>query len=117
MPGSRWVLPAVGGLLALPLLLTAAGRALPREVGVPFLEKAAREGCVEEPAWMRVHHMELLRDLRDTVVRDGRRDGPVLADCASCHRSRERFCDRCHAAVGLDPGCFSCHPWPAEEAP
>jgi hypothetical protein len=114
----RWLLPAVVTLVVLPLAVTLLGRALARPSAEPFLEKAAREGCVEDPAWMRAHHMDLLFDLRDQVVRDGVRGERSLEACQECHLHHDRFCDRCHERVGLDPGCFDCHAWPvAEEEP
>jgi hypothetical protein len=114
----RWLLPAVVALLLLPLVATLFGRALARPGAEPFLEEAAREGCVEDPAWMRVHHMDLLFELRDGVVRRGTRGERGLAQCQECHVHHDRFCDRCHERVGLDPGCFGCHEWAvAEEAP
>ena len=59
--------------------------------------------------YMRFHHMDLLKEIRDQVVREGARAEIGLDDCWQCHTSRERFCNRCHNAVNLQPDCFRCH--------
>ncbi len=83
-------------------------------------------GCVRDTDFMRYHHWEFLKDLRDDVLRDGKRGavqtGPVtpedarvrprLQDCRICHESRAEFCDRCHGAVNLTPDCWNCHDYP-----
>jgi len=83
-------------------------------------------GCVRDTDFMRYHHWEFLKDLRDDVLRDGKRgavqSGPVtpedarerprLQDCRICHESRAEFCDRCHEAVNLTPDCWNCHDYP-----
>ncbi len=86
----------------------------PRD-GEPFLEMPAEpnEGCVRETDFMRFHHWELLREVRDQVVRSGVRNEISLDGCRGCHPSRERFCNRCHEAVSLQPDCFGCHYYPA----
>jgi len=83
--------------------------------GEPFLELPAEpnEGCVRETDFMRFHHWELLREVRDQVVRSGVRNEISLDGCRGCHPSRERFCNRCHEAVSLQPDCFGCHYYPA----
>ena len=65
------------------------------------------------------NHMELLKHHRDRTVREGvRTTQHSLANCVSCHASKETgrvtgsesaFCEGCHryAAVKLD--CFECH--------
>jgi hypothetical protein len=45
-------------------------------------------------------------------VRHGKRGEVCLSKCGECHKSRERFCDRCHNAVSLTPDCFGCHYYP-----
>ncbi len=84
----------------------------------PFLEYPAdREGgCVRDTEYMRFHHWELLREVRDASVRDGARGGITLSGCRDCHPSRDRFCNRCHEAVSLQPDCFGCHYYPADPA-
>lgn len=84
----------------------------------PFLELPAdiEGGCVRDAEYMRFHHWELLRQVRDESVRDGVRGGITLSGCRDCHVSRERFCNRCHEAVSLQPDCFGCHYYPASPA-
>lgn len=67
---------------------------------------------VEEPGWMRKHHWQFLRWLREEAVRYGRRGELSLNKCIECHGSREAFCNRCHEAVSLEPDCFGCHDYP-----
>jgi hypothetical protein len=69
--------------------------------------------CVRETEYMRFHHWELLRKIREAVVRHGERGDITLARCRECHASRERFCDRCHLAASVTPDCFGCHYYPA----
>jgi hypothetical protein len=70
------------------------------------------EKCVKDTAYMRFHHWELLRGIREEVVRFGQRGEIGLKKCKDCHTSRERFCNKCHDAVSLYPDCFGCHYYP-----
>lgn len=77
--------------------------------------------CVEPAAWMAANHMKLLNDWRDLVVRDSKRlyvnqagrsfDMSLTNTCLSsgCHADKAEFCDRCHDALALAPGCWDCH--------
>jgi len=67
---------------------------------------------VENNRDMRLRHWELLRGIREDVVRYGKRGDIGLGTCKQCHPSRERFCDRCHLATSLTPDCFDCHYYP-----
>ena len=80
----------------------------------PFLERPGpeHESCVRPTEVMRYHHMDVLKEIRDDAVRDGRRTDLNFERCASCHTSRAKFCDRCHEAVNLTPDCFGCHDYP-----
>ncbi|MEW5796960.1 MAG: sulfate reduction electron transfer complex DsrMKJOP subunit DsrJ [Candidatus Zixiibacteriota bacterium] len=91
----------------------------------PEIEKAVRgENCVRDSAWMRPFHMDLLNEWRDRVVRQGERfevgaDGvtyerSLSATCLSCHENKDKFCDRCHDYLGVDPYCWDCHVAPKE---
>lgn len=83
-------------------------------VPAPFLERPAAkyEKCVRDTEYMRFHHMELLRQIREEVIREGRR-GPIgLSTCRECHTNRSTFCNRCHEAVSLNVDCFGCHYYP-----
>jgi hypothetical protein len=87
-----------------------------------FLEKpdAMYTKCVEDTEYMRYHHWELLRQVRDEVVREGVKTWKFgLDDCWTCHTSRQRFCDQCHNASNVQLLCFNCHydpDAPSEEA-
>jgi hypothetical protein len=74
----------------------------------PFLETPDGE-CVRPTRWMRFHHMDLLKELRDEELRRGAEREISFDKCRECHPSRERFCNRCHDEVNLVPDCFGCH--------
>lgn len=88
----------------------------------PQLEKpdpAKGKVCVESTDYMRSTHMSLLNNWRDWVVRDGKRIYTGLEGkkytmslqntCMDCHKSREKFCDKCHNYVNVSPRCWDCH--------
>jgi hypothetical protein len=79
-----------------------------------FLEKPdpKHENCVRDVKYMRYHHWELLRQIREEVVRYGKRGDVGLKKCRECHTSRERFCDKCHNSVSMTPACYGCHYYP-----
>jgi len=89
------------------------------EPGPPKLEKpAVAKKCVEDTAFMRSSHMQLLLEWRETAVREGRRtvataegeiDKSLTNTCLACHGKHEAFCDRCHAYVDVKPFCWDCH--------
>ncbi len=92
---------------------------------VPELEKAVKgEQCVADTEYMRAKHMDLLNDWRDRVVRERERvhtapDGTkynmsLTNTCLDCHENKEKFCDRCHTYLGVDPYCWDCHIIPKE---
>ena len=92
---------------------------------VPQLEKAARgDNCVRDSAWMTAHHMDLLNQWRDEVVRQDARfevgaDGAeyersLSNTCLGCHVNKDQFCDKCHNYMGVDPYCWDCHVVPKE---
>ena len=94
---------------------------------VPELEKAAYgDDCVRDSAWMTAHHMDLLNEWRDQVVREGERyevgsDGveyerSLSNTSLSCHENKDQFCDRCHDYMGVKPYCWECHIIPKELA-
>jgi hypothetical protein len=103
-------------LILFPLGYTVVSHVLPQNIESPdvFLEPAdtKQNQCVKDTAYMRFHHWELLRGIREEVVRYGLRGEIGLKQCRDCHRSRERFCNRCHDAVSLSPDCFECHYYP-----
>jgi hypothetical protein len=92
---------------------------------VPELEKPVKgETCVADIEYMRASHMDLLNQWRDDVVREGQRvytapDGTkynmsLSHTCLDCHSNKDKFCDRCHEYMGIDPYCYDCHIIPEE---
>jgi hypothetical protein len=82
--------------------------------------------CVESREYMVHWHMDLLNDWRDSVVRDGNRmyisseygdrhEMSLSRTCMRCHKSKEKFCDRCHDYTAVDPYCWDCHVEPKGE--
>ena len=111
-------------LFAIALLATAASFAAPEttrapsRVPLPAIEAGAGERCVEDTAFMRRNHMELLRHQRDRTVHEGiRTTKHSLANCVACHVSRKTgrvtgadgFCAGCHSYAGVTLDCFECH--------
>ncbi|GAB1409413.1 sulfate reduction electron transfer complex DsrMKJOP subunit DsrJ [Desulfovibrionales bacterium] len=87
----------------------------------PELEKPknSRE-CVESVELMRTEHMAMLNEWRDEVVRDGVHDyhsttshqvfqKSLTKTCMKCHENKDKFCDKCHNTVAVDPYCWDCH--------
>jgi hypothetical protein len=90
----------------------------PTRVPLPAIEAGAGERCVEDTAFMRRNHMELLRHQRDLTVREGiRTTRHSLANCVTCHASQKTgrvtgangFCASCHSYAGVTLDCFECH--------
>jgi len=86
--------------------------------GQPFLEKPKNPNpdqppqCIRDMTYMRFHHMDFLKKLRNDAVRRGIRGEVGFFSCRECHTSKERFCNQCHDAVNLKPDCFRCHYYP-----
>lgn len=110
-------------LIPIVLILTPVGYGIAAAIvapgagdPVPFLERpdAKYETCVlgKNADEMRFHHFDLLKRMRDRVLREGDRTWIKFEDCRGCHTSRERFCNRCHDHVNLKPDCFGCHDYP-----
>ena len=114
---------AVLGLLAGGALLAAdpaigALRVVSR-VPQPVIEPARGAQCVDDPAYMRRNHMDLLRHDRDDTVRAGLRNTKYsLKACINCHASKatnsvnatgSNFCQSCHAYAAVKIDCFECH--------
>jgi len=96
-------------------------RAAGKSGSPPQLELPKGESrCVEDVAYMRAHHMELLNEWRDAVVRQGdqapyvskafgtKYEKSLTKTCMGCHANRETFCDKCHEYAGVS----SLHPVP-----
>ncbi len=110
-----FVLPMVAGLL---WVVPDVARAGDHEHGNGAshhlqLELPKGKACVQPTEWMRRNHMDFLKHNRDLAVREGIRvKDDSLKNCTTCHTSREKFCDRCHAYAGIEPNCFECHHYP-----
>lgn len=102
-----------------PALADAPAAAPASRVPKPGVSATATGSCVEDTAFMRRNHMELIKHQRDLTVHEGiRTTKHSLANCVTCHAdsktgrvtgSKDAFCEGCHtyAAVKLD--CFECH--------
>jgi len=103
-------------VILFPLGYSVVGHVVPQSAGAGevFLERpdAKYKDCVRETGYMRFHHWELLRGVREDVVRYGIRGDVGLDKCQECHTSRARFCDACHNAVSMTPDCWGCHYYP-----
>jgi hypothetical protein len=80
----------------------------------PFLDMpdTQYENCVRDTEYMRFHHWELLKELRDDTVRLRKRMDITVDECRKCHSNRAGFCNRCHDAVNLKLDCWGCHYYP-----
>jgi len=83
-----------------------------------------KDACVMDADYMKKSHMNLLNEWRDKVVREGKRihvahngkkyNMSLSKTCMDCHSSKEKFCDRCHTYMLVDPYCWTCHVIPEE---
>ncbi|MDI6795763.1 MAG: sulfate reduction electron transfer complex DsrMKJOP subunit DsrJ [Desulfatibacillaceae bacterium] len=80
--------------------------------------EVAGKVCVEDKAFMKANHMQLLDEWRDSVVRDGNRtymggtgryEMSLTNSCMGCHNNKAQFCDSCHNYISLTPNCWNCH--------
>ena len=108
------VVPVLFILLPLGYNVVHYVLAKPPATAQPFVERPDEkyDECVRETSYMRFHHMDLLAEIRDQVVREGVRGELGLSKCRECHPNRAQFCNRCHNAVNLYPDCFGCHYYP-----
>jgi len=107
------VLVVLAVIVLLPIGYYAVSDAFPKSTD-DFLEKPdpKYQECVDRTEYMRFHHMDLLKEIREKVVREGIKQDVTFADCKECHINRSSFCDRCHLIVNLYPDCFGCHDYP-----
>ena len=114
---NKRVVLALAFIIVSPIVLSAVSPVFTRSPE-PFLERPDEkyDACIRETEYMRFHHMDYLKEVREEFVRHGNREGKGIASCRGCHTSRERFCNRCHEAVDLNIDCFGCHYYP-EAAP
>lgn len=116
------------GIFALTLVLLFSGSLLAdknwRQNGNSKAAEMARSGgsCVEETAFMRRNHFELILHQRDITVHQGVRETDhALHGCVSCHANKDdsgngipvnaedEFCAGCHEYTAVTIDCFSCH--------
>ncbi len=100
------------------LLLALAGP-LAAAVSEPVLDIGQGGKCVDDPRFMRLNHMQLMRHQRDETVHQGIRGGKYsLAGCVDCHASKknhsvlgtdQNFCQGCHVYAAVKIDCFECH--------
>lgn len=97
-------------IVLLPVVLSLL-RPLWAEEPEVFLEEpdARWENCLRDLEYMRFHHMDLLKEARSDVIRNGLKGGVTLAGCGECHHNRDQFCDRCHEKASVSLDCFGCH--------
>lgn len=107
-------------LIMLPFIVNAAAGDLLDAPLKPDLENQAelekREDatrCVEETGYMRVNHMQILKEERVNYVRrDEQNDKHSIKGCFTCH-DYDNFCSECHEYNGVQPGCMTqtggCH--------
>ena len=82
------------------------------------------KSCVESKEFMRMEHMQLLDDWRNSVVRKNKRtyiahdgkehDMSLTNTCLKCHSNKTEFCDQCHNYLEVTPTCWNCHNVPEE---
>ena len=115
------------GLIVFLILMTSPiwfNAATGKGAYVPDLELATediagKDQCVMPAEYMRPYHMDLLNEWRDEVVRNGERvhvapdgrkyDRSLSNTCMDCHSNKDKFCDRCHDYLSVDPYCWECH--------
>jgi hypothetical protein len=87
---------------------------------VPLPNVSDRKGdhCIRDEAYMRRHHMDMLKHKRDLTMHQGvRTKEDSLQNCIACHASQktnsvtgdDNFCQSCHNYVGVKLDCFECH--------
>ncbi len=109
---AKWA-TAFAVIILLPLGLSILGLVLPRgsDASEVFLEEVDPrwENCVRDSSYMRYYHMDVLKQARSEVIREGLKGGITLAGCGDCHVNRDQFCDKCHEAASVSLDCFGCH--------
>ena len=119
-PARRWL--GAGFFLLVSLSVGASSPGAPLASGgvpQPMIEAARGGQCVEDSAFMRRNHMQLLKHQRSDTLRGGIRTGKYsLKACVDCHASpstnsvsasNSNFCQSCHAYAAVKLDCFDCH--------
>jgi len=100
-------------IILFPVALSLVGFVFSRGGELPevFLEAPDPEweNCYRSATYMRFRHMDLLKEVRGDVIREGLKGGLTLAGCGDCHHNRDQFCDKCHEAASVSLDCWGCH--------
>lgn len=119
----------MNGLRSLLLILAALTiSVLPAHPGaadgvpLPELAKPKGERCVEDTAFMRRNHMNLLKHQRNEVVHKGAgQEKYSWQGCVECHAATHPavdngktatlypFCQQCHEYAAVRMDCLECH--------
>jgi hypothetical protein len=109
---------AAGLLAAIGLLTTLSGCSRVEPPSPQLLAQAQGDQCVEETAFMRRAHMDLLMVERDQAKRLGQRNADhSFVGCINCHvaptaskaEPSSHFCLACHSFNAVRMDCFECH--------
>jgi hypothetical protein len=94
----------VGSLIGLALLTFPLWYALSAGAAGPPPDVKVPDGrCVEDRPYMKAHHMDLLDEWRNAVVRDGQKTYVSKTYGTSYEMSLTRTCLECHAATNQPP--------------
>ncbi len=108
-------------VMIIPFLVNIGNKseALELSTDTPEINALATKACVEDTEWMRSHHMQLLDQWRDEVVRGGSTqyvsstgqiyDKSLDDTCLKCHSNAEEFCTKCHENANVELYCWDCH--------
>jgi len=115
----RWAVLLALVLFAAPVMADGPAGTGTSRVPRPAVAVAAAGSCVEDTAFMRRNHMNLIRHQRDLTVHEGiRTTRHSLANCVNCHAdpktgrvtgSKDAFCEGCHSYAAVKLDCFECH--------
>jgi len=115
----RWAVLVALVAFAAPAMADAPTGAGTSRVPRPAVAASAAGSCVEDTAFMRRNHMNLIRHQRDLTVHEGiRTTKHSLANCVNCHAdpktgrvtgSKDAFCEGCHSYAAVKLDCFECH--------
>ena len=105
----------------IPLLLNFGNKseALELSLDTPEINAMVDKHCVEDTEYMRSHHMQMLDQWRDEVVRTGSTqyvsstgqiyDKSLDDTCLGCHSNAAEFCSKCHENANVELYCWDCH--------
>ena len=108
-------------IMIIPFLVNAGNKseALELDLNTPEINALANKACVEDTEYMRSHHMQMLDQWRDEVVRGGSTqyvsstgqvyDKSLDDTCLRCHSNAKDFCTKCHENANVELYCWDCH--------